>query len=229
MPHREETDDLSLDATTRRHILTVAAGGVVALGSGLLLPGAIEDVAARKPAARRRRRRRRDHRDVPPPQSSLNNISFHVQNLTKLPIRIVYWDQKDEVSDHSWFERDGKQLPANPTRSYDQIFVSHYAAAWPGSLLWIANPGILVRAVNEFLLVPDVTIGRGGAVSAPDGWTNGTTLFSERMHEGAETTRTIPDPSNLTTIIVTVHRNDDMNARKIYSITLEERSSSTRQ
>ena len=224
----EETDEQWLATPPRRRVLTIAAGGILTLGGGVLLPAMVEETDAANRAKRRRKRRRRSRPDTPP-QSALNPITFHVQNLTPQPVTVAYWDQKDEVSDHSWFERDGKQLPANPTRSYDQIFVSHYAAAWPGSLLWIANPGILVRAVNEFLLVPDVTIGRGGAVSAPDGWTNGTTLFSERMHEGAETTRTIPDPSNLTTIIVTVHRNDDMNARKIYSITLEERSSSTRQ
>lgn len=212
----EETDEQLLATPTRRRVLTIAAGGILTLGGGLLLPAMVEETEAAKRATRRRKRRRRSHPDTPP-QSALNPITFHVQNLTAQPVSVVYWDQKDEVSDHSWSKRESDLMPANPTKSNADMFVSHHRADWPGSLLWIADPGIMVRAVNEVFLVPQVTIGRNGNVSNPDGWTNGEVLFEDRMKEGAEVRKDLQTGSSL---LVAVHRNDDMNARKIYAVTL---------
>ena len=211
----EETDEQLLATPTRRRVLTIAAGGILTLGGGLLLPAMVEETDAANRAKRRRKRRRRSRPDTPP-QSALNPITFHVQNLTPQPVTVAYWDQKDEVSDHSWFKRDSDLIPANPTKSNADIFVSHHFADWPGSLLWIADPGLMIRAVNEVFVVPQVTIGRNGNVSKPDGWTNGDIMFEERLKEGAEAR---VEPRGFP-IWATVHRNYDLNARKIYAVTL---------
>ena len=223
-----EADDHAFLIPTRRQILTIAAGGILALGGGVLVPAPVEEVFAAKHAKRRRRRdRRRDRRQDrrqdrrKAPGSLLNNITFHVHNLSARSFKVVYWDQKDEISDHSWYRRDEKFLPANPDRSPDDKYVSHYMADWPGSLLWIADPGFVVRVINEAFGAPLVTTGKGGTVSAPDGWTNGAIIDDARWGEGTVAPREVADP-----IYATIRRENDANARKIFTVTLISRHGS---
>lgn len=214
MPDHGEPAGLHSASASRRGLLAVAAGGFITVGSGLLVPGTAE--ATRK-AERRKKRRRRDRNDKPR-GSVLNPVTFHVQNMTGLHMEAVFWDQKDEVSSHAWFKSENAALLANPGYSTDDSHIAHHLANWPGTLLWIANPGIMVSAVNEVFRTPLVTVGREGNVSGSDGWTNGTTEFAQRMDEGQ-----IVMVSNRLPFKVKIQRNTDKDARKIYAITLDDR------
>jgi hypothetical protein len=209
-------------APTRRRLLTIAAGGFAALSSGLLLPGAIGDVEATKKARRRKKRERRE-RDKPR-GSSLNPITFHVQNMLPIPLEIAYWEKKDELSDDRWIEPRGAKtetLPANPSHSSSDDYVKHHTSDWPGLLIWNAAHGLMVSAVNAFILAPMVTIGKNGNVAVGDGWTNGSVVMESRMSEGSTEVREVQTDI---TVYVKVQRLNDRSGRKIYSITFDDRA-----
>jgi hypothetical protein len=203
--------------------LTVAAGGFMSLGSGLLVPGILEDVEATKKAERRRKRKRKQ--DDKPRGSSLADITFHVQNLLPSAIEIAYWEKKDEVRDDRWVEPRGSKtatIPANPSRSSADAYINHHTSDWPGLLVWNETHGLLVSAVNVLFLAPMVTIGKGGNVSLGDGWTNGSVVMESRMTEGSTEVREVQTDIK---VYVKVQRLIDRSGRKIYSITFDDRQS----
>lgn len=214
-PDHREPAGLHSASASRRGLLAVAAGGFITLGSGLLVPGTAE---ATKKAERRKKRRRRDRNDKPR-GSVLNHVTFHVQNMTGQHIEAVFWDQKDEVTSHAWIMSESAILYANSGHSTDGRHIAHHVANWPGTLLWIADPGVMVSAVNEVFRTPLVTVGREGNVSGSDGWTNGITELAQRIDEGQSVT-----VSNNLPFKVKIQRNTDKDARKIYAITLDDRT-----